>query len=195
MPWQYDGNLSKVEWSVRYLGIATVKGWFRDVQVSLDLDPESPLDWKTSITIAAASVYTGYEQLDDHLRHADFLDAERYPTIGFESRKVEALPNGNAAVSGQKYPGVVAWEPRCERYRITGDVTLHGVTRPAELDAWYFGQATDGRGRTRRAFSATTMVRRSDFNIYVPPQVDPARIVAGEEVTLQIEAITTKMET
>ncbi len=59
MPWQYDGNLSKVEWSVRYLGIATVKGWFRDVQVSLDLDPESPLDWKTSITIAAASVYTG----------------------------------------------------------------------------------------------------------------------------------------
>ncbi len=194
MPWQYDGNLSKIEWSVRYLGIATVKGWFREVEVSLDLDAENPLDWKTDISVAAASIYTGYQQLDDHLRHADFLDAEHHPMIEFKSRKVEALPDGKAASPGDKYPGVVAWEPRCEHLRISGDLTLHGVTKPAELDTWYFGQATDVRGRTRRAFSAKTMVRRSDFNIYLPPQVDPARIVAGEEVTLDMEVIVTKVE-
>jgi polyisoprenoid-binding protein YceI len=194
LPWQYDGNLSRVEWAVTYLGIATVKGTFRDVQAKLELDAPGPLDWKTSITIAAASVYTGYQQLDDHLRHADFLDAERYPTIEFVSKQVEMLPSGDHKPASDKFPGVVAWEPRADHFRLSGDMTLHGVTRPAQLDGWYWGQATDVRGRTRRVFEARTSVRRSDFGIYVPPQIDASKVVAGERVTIDIAVIATKVE-
>lgn len=194
MPWQYDGHLSRVEWSVTYLGIATVKGTFTDVRATLDIEAPSPVDWRTSITIAAASIYTGYPQLDDHLRHADFLDAERYPTIQFVSHHVELLPAGGRRPATDQFPGVVAWEPHADHFCVSGDLTLRGVTRPAQLDGWYFGQTTDVRGRTRRSFEATTSVRRSDFGIYLPPQVDPATIVAGQEVRLQVNVLATRVE-
>jgi polyisoprenoid-binding protein YceI len=194
VPWELDSNLTKVEWSVGYLGIATVKGWFKDVRALLNLDAADPLQWKASIDIDAASIYSNYDRLEDHLRHADFLDAERYPTIHFESRSVERLPAGERTAAREKYPGVVAWEPRADHLRILGEITLHGITGPVELDAWYFGQATDPRGRTRRAFSATTSVRRRDFNIYVAPQIDPALTVASEEINLNFEVIATKLD-
>lgn len=193
MPWQFDTHLSRVVWSVRYLGIATVHGTFNEVQAILDLGSENPLEWRTDVIIQAASLYSGYEAMDNHVRNADFLDAERCPTIEFHTTKVEPLPD-KGRVPDMKVPGVVAWEPHADHIRVIGELTLRGVTKPAEMDTWYFGQATDIRQMTRRAFRAQTSIRRSDFNIYQAPQVDPARTVAGEVVDVTIDIVASKVQ-
>ena len=189
MPWEFDTNLSKVMWSVSYLGIATVNGRFTDVQAHLDLESDDPRDWKSSVVIQTASVYSGYQAMDDHLRAPAYLAAEQYPTIEFKSSAVEVLPAGHPAEAGDKFNGVASWEPRADHFRVTGSLTLRGVTRPIELDTWYFGSATDTRGLTRRAFRATTSIRRADFAIYKPPHAEIAREVAGEVVDLRFDIL------
>jgi polyisoprenoid-binding protein YceI len=184
----------QIEWSVRYLGIATVKGIFRDVRATLEVDDEDPRKWSTTITIAAASLDSGYQRMDDHVRTADFLDVETYPTIQFSSSKVEVLSEEPGASAEEKPPGVTDWKPRKVHLRVHGELTLRGITRPAELDAWYFGQAKDVRGRVRRSFTARTSVQRSDFNINQPPQVDPANTVSGNVINLAIDVIATKVD-
>jgi polyisoprenoid-binding protein YceI len=160
-----------------------------DLRADVDMDSRNLLGWRTSVTIVAASIFSGDERLDNHVRGPDFLDAERYPTIEFRSSRVEVLPGGAEQVPDQKEPGVVSWEPHADHLQISGDLTLHGITRPTQLDTWYFGQATDVRGQTFRSFSAHTSVRRSDFNIHTAPLIDPQRSVTGEVVNLTIEVI------
>ena len=189
MPWRYDTNLSQVLWSATYLGIATVHGKFTDVQATVDLDADGPVDWRADVIIRTASICSGFAAMDEHLRSPAYLDAERYPTIEFHSSTVEPLPAGQAKGADQKVAGVVAWEPRADQFRVGGMLTLRGITRPADLDTWYFGQATDGRGLTRRALRAQTSVRRADFAIYKAPHVDPAREVAGEVIDITIDII------
>mgnify|MGYP001304280908 CR=1 FL=1 len=189
MPWQYDTNLSQVLWSTTYLGIATVHGKFTDVQASVDLDAADPVDWRADVIIQTASIWSGFEAMDEHLRSPAYLDAAHCPTIEFHSSAVEPLPSGQAQLATEKAAGVVTWEPHADHFRVRGTLTLRGITRPAELDTWYFGQATDGRGATRRALRAQTSVPRADFAIYKPPHADAAREVAGEVVDITIEVI------
>ncbi len=171
MAWEYDPNLSKVEWAIEYLGIATVKGLFTKVQATLSLDDFDPKNWSVEATIETASLSSGYAAMEDHVRSPDFLDVERYPTLTFRSRHVERT-NG--------------------RYRVSGDLTIHGVTREVVLDATYGGEATDSRGRTRRGFSAQTTLNRSDFDI--PSGMADGRLVAGEHIRVTLEIITNKVE-
>src|SRR5690348_11565784 len=102
MPWQCDTKLSKVLWSVKYLGISTVRGRFMELEADLDLDGDDPLAWRTHVTIPAASICSGDPRLDDHVRSPDFLDVEHYPNIEFRSSGVEALPRGNVPVPSEK---------------------------------------------------------------------------------------------
>lgn len=171
MGWQYDPNLSRVEWAIGYLGIATVKGRFTSVQASLNLDDPDPTRWSVEATIETASISSGYTSLDDHVRSPDFLDAEQYPTITFKSRRVERIDG---------------------RYRMVGDLTLHGVTREVVLEGTYGGEATDARGRTKRGFSGQTRLKRSDFCI--PSTRAGDRFVAGEEIQVTLEVIANKTE-
>ena len=171
MAWEYDTNLSKVEWAIEYLGIATVKGLFKKVQATLNLDDPDPTNWSVEATIETASLYGGYDPMDDHVRSPDFLDVERYPTMTFKSRQVQRTNS---------------------HYRLAGDLTLHGVTREVVLDATYGGEATDSRGRTRRGFSAQTSLKRSDFDI--PSGMSGGRLVAGEDIRITLEILTNKVE-
>ncbi len=171
MPWQYDPNLSRVEWAIEYLGIATIKGLFKNVQATVSLDDPDPCNWSVAATIETASITGGHAPMDDHVRSPDFLDVERYPTATFTSRQIERTDG---------------------RYRITGELTLRGVTREVVLDATYGGEATDSRGRTKRGFSAQTTLKRSDFNI--PSGVVGDRLVAGEQIRVTLEVITNKVE-
>ena len=129
MAWQYDPSLSKVEWAIDYLGIATVKGLFKKVQATVNLDDPDPSNWSVEATIETASLTGGHDPMDDHARSADFLDVERFPTATFKSRQVERS-NG--------------------RYRVVADLTLHGVTREVVLDATYGGEA-NGHPRAHEA--------------------------------------------
>jgi polyisoprenoid-binding protein YceI len=171
MAWQYDISLSKVEWAVEYLGIATVKGLFKKVQASLNLDDPDPRNWSAEVAIETASLTGGHEPMDDHVRSPDFLDVERYPSATFKSGQVEQTDG---------------------RYRVAGELTLHGVTREVVLDASYGGEATDSRGRTRRGFSAQTTLKRSDFAI--ASGMAGGRLVAGEQIRITLEIIATKSE-
>ncbi len=167
MAWQYDSSLSRVEWAAEYLGIATIKGRFTKIQAHVNLDDPEPTNWSVAATIDTASVTGGHGPMDEHIRSADFLDVERYPTITFNSRRVERA-NG--------------------RYCITGDLTLHGVTREVVLDATYGGEATDSRGRTKRGFHAETTIARSDFGM------EGGRLVASDVIRVSLDVIATKAE-
>src|ERR1041384_1965884 len=88
MAWQYDPLLSKVEWAIGYLGIATVKGRFTKVLADINLDGTEPTDWSFSAIIDVSSLTSGHDAMDDHVRSPDYLDAAEYPTIIFHSKKI-----------------------------------------------------------------------------------------------------------
>jgi polyisoprenoid-binding protein YceI len=176
MAWQYDASLCKVEWAVEYLGIATVKGLFKTVHATLNLDDPDPQRWSAEVTIETASLNSGHPPMEEHVRSADFLDVERFPTATFTTRRVEAAPVAGGNADGH--------------YRLVGDLTLRGVTREVALDGTYGGEATDSRGRTRRGFSAQTTLKRSDFGI--PSGMAGDRPIAGERVRVTLEIIATE---
>jgi polyisoprenoid-binding protein YceI len=171
MAWQYDPNLSRVEWAVNYLGIATIKGRFTKVEATLDFEDADPTRWAFEATIDSASLFSGHDAMDNHVRTPDFLDVEQYPTITFRSKRIEKSD---------------------ARYRVVGDLTVHGVTQEVVLDGSYGGEATDARGRTKRGFSGQTTLKRSDFGI--PSGAVGNRSVAGEEVRVAIEVVANKAD-
>ena len=144
MAWQFDGNHSRVGWAVKHYGINVVHGYFTKIDASLDFAGDDPTKWSVAATIDATSVESACAARDHHLRTADYLDVEQYPTITFQSKRIEKA-NGH--------------------YRVTGDLTLHGVTREVTLDGQFHGEAKDNRGLQRRGFSATGTIHRTDFGV------------------------------
>ena len=169
--WEYDRNLSKVEWAIGYLGIATIKGQFTKVQANLNLDGPDPSNWSVQASIEVASLSSGFEQMDNHVRSGDFLDVEHYPVMTFRSTRVE---------------------PRDDHYVLIGDLTLHGITQEIVLDGSYGGEATDTRGRSKRGFSARASLKRSDFGI--PAMAYGKPLIVGEEVQITIEVVAGQAE-
>lgn len=204
MGWVYDENLSRVRWCVGYLGIARVSGVFKSVAVDWNLDEDEPRQWSVGVRIDAASLDSGYERMDEHIRSADMLDVATYPTIVFQSQRVEpagdesiradVLSKNSSKIAEEQPAGVASWSPRSDVYRVQGELTLHGVTRPTFLDMVYRGEASDRRGMTRRAFSGGLSIKRADYGIYVPPQVELTRTTASPEVDVVLDVIATKME-
>src|SRR3990172_9118077 len=123
--WTIDPSHSNVEFAVRHLMIATVKGRFADVAGTLVLDDADPLRSRVEVRIQAASIDTRTEQRDQHLRSADFFDVERFPDITFASTRVERAEEG---------------------YRVTGRLSMHGVTREVVLAAAEEGRTRDPWG-------------------------------------------------
>lgn len=164
MPWVYDPTHSVIAFDNKHLGIARVMGWFKSADVTLHIDEEDPIRSSVQAVIDAASIDTGNERRDDTLRGDIYLDVARFPTIEFRSTRVER---------------------RGERYAIIGDLTLHGVTREVVLDAVYNGEVVDQRGTVRRGLSASTAIRRSDFD--VSTTLVEGILMAAEEVELSIE--------
>lgn len=144
MPWTYDPTHSAIAFDNKHLGIATIKGFFKEAEVTAQLDDEDLTHSSVHAVIQAASIDSGVDRRDDTLRGDVYLDVERYPTIEFKSQRIE---------------------PRGDRYAIVGDLTLHGTTRPVTLDAQFNGSALDQRDTPRRGFSATAAIRRSDFGV------------------------------
>lgn len=169
MPWEYDPNHSVITFENTYLGILTIKGRFKSAEVSLELDEDDPSHSSAVATIDAASIETDILRRDDTLRSAGYLDVERFPTIGFTSRRVER---------------------RGDRYAIIGHLTIHGITREVEMDTVFNGDAMDARGIVRRGFSANVSISRSDYDIHTRA-VEPVP-VAGEEVRISLEVAAIK---
>jgi polyisoprenoid-binding protein YceI len=168
MAWVLDPAHSTVGFSVRHLGISTVRGRFTRVTLDTDLDPAEPAKARARVEIDVRSIDTGDEQRDAHLRGPEFFDADRYPTIVFELTSV--TPTGG------------------EEYRVAGDLTIRGITRPVELDTEYSGAASDPWGNARAGVTITGSINRRDWDLSWNMALDAGRLLVGERVKVEVEA-------
>jgi polyisoprenoid-binding protein YceI len=169
--WTVDPAHSGVEFAVKHMMISSVKGRFRSFGGAIRLDEEHPENSSVTATIDTASVDTGVDQRDEHLRSADFFEVERFPEITFRSTVVEHIEG--------------------DRWRITGDLTIRDITREVVLDTEYEGQIKDAYGKQRAAFSADTELNRKDFGLNWNGLIEAGGVVVGDKVrvTLNIAAV------
>jgi polyisoprenoid-binding protein YceI len=162
--WQVDKVHSSVEFQVKHLGIATVKGQFTDFEGTLEISPENTL---ASGTVQVASVNTREAARDDHLRSADFFDVENNPEITFRSTDISELDD--------------------DEFEITGDITIHGVTRPLTLKATLEGTETDPQGNDRVGVSAVAQIDRSDFGMKFNAALGSGNVVVSDKVKILLD--------
>jgi polyisoprenoid-binding protein YceI len=158
-----DPAHTMIVFSISHMGFTTFYGSFADKSGTLTFDPKAPAKSALEVTVSTASVSTNVEHLNNHLKTPDFLDTEKFPSATFKATKIE--------VTGP------------ETGKITGDLTLHGVTKPLTLDAKFHGAGVNPLDKKYTVgFDATTVIHRSDYDIktYVP--------LVGDDVTLMISA-------
>ena len=161
--WQIDPNHSSAQFSVRHLGVSTVRGAFMKVSGSAKHDASDPSKDSLDATIDASSVDTRVEMRDNDLRSPNFLDVQKYPTITFHSKQTKAAAAG--------------------RLQITGDLTIHGVTKEVVLDVdGPSAPIKDPWGNQRIGASAATKINRQDFGVKGAPGM------VGDEITITIDA-------
>ena len=165
--WKSDPTHTDVGFSAKHMMVTTVHGKFNAVEGTLLLDEENPTSSSGSFTVQAASVNTGVEKRDGHLRSADFFDAETWPTIDFTSTKVEAVAGAD--------------------YRVTGDLTIRGTTRPVTLDVEFLGVYLGFGGARRAGFHATTRINREDWGLSWNMALETGSLLVGKEITLEID--------
>jgi polyisoprenoid-binding protein YceI len=159
-----DQGHTTVEFVGRHLMITKVRGRFTDFSGHLSIG-DSPEDSSAEVTINAASVDTSDEKRDGHLRSADFLDVENYPTITFRSTRVEVGSGGRA--------------------KITGDLTIKDVTRPVTLDVEFEGAAPDPWGGQRLGFSASAEIDREDWGLTWNVALETGGVLVGRKIRLE----------
>jgi polyisoprenoid-binding protein YceI len=168
--WAIDPSHSLVQFSAKHMMITTVKGDFRDVKGTLAVDQANPDASTVAVEIAAASLDTRVQGRDDHLRSADFLDAEQYPSITFRSRRIQ----GAHATPG-------------DDFKLVGDLTIKGVTREVSLDAVYEGRGRDPWGGERVSFSASTRIDRRDFGLTWNQALETGGVLVSNEIRISVE--------
>ncbi len=165
--WTLDVNHTVVEFAVKHMMIATVKGRFADVAGTVTLDERDPTRSTVRVDIEAASIDTHVEQRDQHLRSAEFFDVERWPSISFLSRRVERHDGG---------------------YRLIGDLTIRDITRQVVLEVTDEGRGRNPYGQTIAAFTARTTIDRRDFGLTWNQALESGGILVGNDVKISIEA-------
>lgn len=169
--WNFDLAHSSVNFHVRHLMVSKVHGRFSLWGGTLEIDNDDITRSRVDVSIDAASVDTKEDKRDAHLRSADFFDVERFPALTFKSTKVEKTGD--------------------EELAITGDLTLHGVTKSVKLAVELGGQAKDPWGGIRTGFSAKTSINRKDFGLGWNAVLETGGVLVGEkiEITFEIEAV------
>ena len=167
--WAIDLAHSEVSFSVRHLMVSKVRGTFTKFEGALHIG-EDPVNSSVEATIDLSSIDTRDANRDAHLRSADFFEVEKYPTMSFQSSGVRTTAHG---------------------FVVDGDLSLHGVTRPVELELEFNGVSADPWGGTRAGFSAETEISRSDFGIDISMPLDGGGVVVGDKVKvlLEVEAV------
>lgn len=167
--WEIDSAHSSAQFAIRHLMVSTVRGDFRKVSGTVTLDEKDLAKSTVDATIDVASINTGIEKRDDHLKSPDFFDVAKYPTMTFKSKKVQ-----KAGGDG--------------KYKITGDLTLHGATKEVVLD--FEGNLTpikDPMGKSKIGGTATTKLNRKDFGLTWNKALETGGVVVGDEVTITID--------
>ena len=144
--WKSDKAHSRLGFSITHLGIADISGSFKNFDVTVNASKEDFSDATFELTAEVGSINTDIEMRDNHLKTADFFDAEKYPTMTFKSTSLKSAGKN--------------------KFKLTGDLTLHGVTKPVTMDLLYRGTVENPMSKTPTAgFQLTGTLKRSDFGI------------------------------
>jgi polyisoprenoid-binding protein YceI len=164
--WIADPYHTQVEFAAKHLGMMKVRGHFADVSVTGNIDPDHPENSALDVTIQTGSIRTHNEQRDSDLRSSNFLEADKYPTITFKSTKIEPVGSDN--------------------YKMTGDLTIKGATKPVSLDMVRYGEFNDAMMGHRIAYSGETKINRKDFGMNFNPMLD-GKFVVSDEIQIMLE--------
>lgn len=165
--WGIDLVHSSIGFTVRHLVVSKVRGRFTRWTGTIRMDENDLTRAQVHIAIEPASVDSGVEQRDNHLRSPDFFDVATYPTMTFKSAQVEQGKDG--------------------ALKLVGDLTMHGVTRPVTLEVEYAGSQKDPWGGVRAGFSARASLDRRDFGLTYNQLLETGGVVVGEKVDIDIE--------
>ncbi len=171
--WTIDPDHSDVSFTVRHMMVSKVRGHFRSFSGTIVTAPD-PAQSSVTATVELDSIETGKQERDDHLRSADFFEVASWPTMTYRSTAVRPAGDG---------------------FIVDGELTLHGVTRPLQLELEVNGFTPDPYGGTRAGFSATAQINRRDFGIDINLPMDGGGVVVGDkiQIALEIEAILTEL--
>ena len=167
MAFEIDPVHSQVTFSVRHLMVSNVRGTFNVFRGKLHIDEQNPANSWVEAEADATSVNTRNDMRDNHLRSADFFEVEKYPTITFKSTGVEQVEG--------------------PEYKVSGDLTIHGVTRPVTFDVEYHGQNAHPQMGVRTGLTAKTKINRKDFGLTYGTMVESSQIVVSENVNIEID--------
>ncbi|MBI1745460.1 MAG: YceI family protein [Acidobacteria bacterium] len=162
-----DPDHSQVIFKVKHLGISTVTGRFEKLSGAFEFDPQNPAGAKARASIETASINTAIAKRDTHLRSADFFEAGKFPAITFMSKAIKSTKDG--------------------KFIMSGDLTMHGVTRSVELQVELGGVIKDPWGNQRAAFTGSTTINRKDFGLTWNKAMETGGLVVGEEVKISLE--------
>jgi polyisoprenoid-binding protein YceI len=166
--WQIDPAHTNVEFTVRHMMISNVKGAFEKTTGTIIANGNDPTAATIDATIDASSINTRVAKRDAHLKSPDFFDVAKYPTITFKSTKIEADGAG--------------------KWKVTGDLTLHGVTKPVVMNVdGPTAPIKDPMGNVRAGASATATISRKDFGLTWNKALETGGVVVGDEVSISID--------
>lgn len=174
--WTFEPGHTAAEFCVRHMMVTFVRGHFKNVQGTLEFDPESPDNSRMRAIIHVDTLWTGDPERDAHLKSADFFDVQKHPTITFESERVEVLGPNDAKVNGL--------------------ITIRGVKKPLSLDVKYLGtwqtpwweNGVDKGPKTRAGFLAKGRLNRQDFGVSWNSKLERNGTVVGDDVEITIDA-------
>jgi polyisoprenoid-binding protein YceI len=165
--WNIDPAHTEVQFSTKHMMVTTVRGRFTAVEGSITLDEEEPANSTGSFTVGVASLNTGVEPRDAHLRSADFFDADNHPTATFSATSME--PRGGTD------------------YRVGGDLTIRGTTRPVSFDVELLGFYTGMDGARRAGLHATSRINREDFGLTWNVALESGGWLVGRDIRLELD--------
>lgn len=167
MSFQIDQVHSQVQFTVRHMMIAKVRGWFEKFDGNIEINEQDPAKSTVDIRIEAASINTREPQRDGHLRSPDFLDVEKYPSLYFKSKQVEVVDQMHA--------------------RLHGELTIKDISSPVVLEVEFTGQAKSPFGHTSYGFSGHTVINRKDWGLEWNRTLETGGLLVGDEITVDIE--------
>ncbi len=167
MVWTIDTTHSHINFAVRHMMVSQARGGFKVFNGEVVLDDQHLEKSKITAHAETASIDTGNEQRDAHLRSADFFDAEKFPTISFVSTKIEQTEN--------------------EEFKVTGDLTIHGVTKSVTFTGEFSGKVKDVYGVIRAGINAHTTINRKDFGLSWNAALEAGGWAVDEKVKIEID--------
>ncbi len=174
MSWKIDNAHSQIEFTVRHMMISNVRGRFERFGGTVEFDEADPTQSTVEVEIEAASINTKDAKRDGHLRSADFLDAEQYPTVTYKSQRIEKVDDRHG--------------------RIVGDLTIRGQSREVVLDVEYSGQAKSPWGSMSAGFTARTKLNRKDWALTWNVALETGGVLVGDEVNVEVELEIVKVQ-